>query len=223
MAQEPMTIVHKGNDYKHVYTIDTGIDKGEALHAFLRALHTELLKEKRQPRRLLFLKHAWDMLKGHNPEVFNIIANRIKPGRELSLYDFLYTPLYNRTHYIEREDSDENDHRMKIFVGNFVFRVEPNTDSLVDLFLNIKNLKDISANGGFPYGYSVLGYDTLNSVRIVFNANFLYTIDPESDPFKFILNKIKEGTKMEFLEFVTTVNMRTNTRVNTNTSAKLRL
>lgn len=227
--QEPMTIVHEGDDYKHVYTIDTrfDFDKGDALRDFLLALYTELLEEKCQPGRLLYLKHAWDMIYRPDPEVFNIIANRIKPGRNLPLYDFLYTPSYKRTYYSEKEDIDENDNRMKIFVGNFVFRVEPNSDSLVELFRNIQNLYIISTNGrvppyGFPYGYSVLGY-TLNFVRHVFSANFLSPIDPESDPFKFILNKIKEGTEMEFSEFVTIVNMRTNTRVRTKTSAKLRL
>lgn len=87
-----MTIVHEGgegNDYKHVYTIDTRFEKRKALRAFLSTLYTELLEEKRQPCRLLYLKSAWDMLKGHNTKEFNIIANRIKPGRELSLFDFL--------------------------------------------------------------------------------------------------------------------------------------
>jgi hypothetical protein len=157
------------------------------------------------------------MIRGFNTKEFSIIANRIKPGRNLSLKDFLYTPLHTdgRTHYIEVEDIDEDDKRMKILVGNFVFRVEPNPKSLVELFLNIQNLYTISTNGRFPYGYSVLGYDTLNFVRYVFGANFLFPIDPESDPFKFILDKIKEGTVMDFSEFVTIVNTRTNTKTNT--------
>ena len=237
LRQEPMTIIHEYNTYKHEYTINTN-DKMKALRTFINELYRELRKVRDIPDRLLYLKVAWDMMNGDSPEEFNIIANRIKPGRNLSLKDFLYTPRYGKsvipfrrgTYYSEKEDIDENDNRMKIFVGNFVFRVEPNTASLVELFQNVQNLYVISTNGrvppyGFPYGYSVLGYDTLNFVRHVFCANFLLPIDPESDPFKFILNKIKEGTEMGFFKFVaitrTNMNMKTNTKTKTN--AKLRL
>jgi len=227
---EPMIIIHEykdeHKDYNKVYTIDTN-DKRKALRTFINELYTELRKEELQDVSSFYLSQLRDM---DNKE--KIFANRIKPGR-LQLYDFLYVPLHTdgRTYYSEKEDIDENDHRMKIFVGNFVFRVEPNSNSLVELFQNVQNLYVISTNGrvppyGFPYGYSVLGYDTLNFVRHVFCANFLFpSVDSESDPFKFILNKIKEGTEMGFFKFVTitrtNMNMKTNTKTKTN--AKLRL
>ena len=229
---EPMTIILEYNKYQHVYTINTNDntnDKREALRAFINELDRELHKEELQDVSSFYLSQLRDM--DNKEKLFNIIANRIKPGR-LQLYDFLYVPLHtdNETYYSEKEDIDENDHRMKIFVGNFVFRVEPNSNSLVELFLNIKNLYNISANGrvppyGFPYGYSVLEYDTMNSVRIVFGFNFLFLspIDPESDPFKFILNKIKEGIDMEFSEFVNIVNMNMNMKTKTKTKTKLRM
>jgi hypothetical protein len=226
-----MEIIHEYKDYnyKHNYTIDTCIDKREALHYFVQELRTELLKVR--DISLFYLTQLSNM--DNKEKLFSIIANRIKTGRKLQLYDFLYVPLHtdNETYYSEKEDIDENDNRMKIFVGNFVFRVEPNTASLVELFQNVQNLYVISTNGrvppyGFPYGYSVLGYDTLNFVRHVFCANFLFpSVDSESDPFKFILNKIKEGTEMGFFKFVTitrtNMNMKTNTK--TKTKTKLRM
>jgi len=218
LRQEPMTIIHEYEDYKREYTINTN-DKRKALRYFVQELYTELRKEElRIPNRLLYLKAAWDMRNGDNPDEFNIIANRIKPGRNLPLYDFLYTPLHTdgRTHYIEVEDIDEDDNRMKIFVGNFVFRVEPNTASLVELFQNVYNLYVISVNGSFPYGAFVLREYNMYLVQQVF-SNFLLQIDPESDPFKFILKKIDKEPEMDFLDFVTI------TRTMTKTKTKLRM
>ena len=214
MATKPMTIIHEYEDYKYVYTIDTSIGKREALRAFFLALYTELLKVRDIPNRLLYLSAAWDMMNGDNPEEFNIIANRIKPGRNLSLKDFLYTPLHTdgRTHYIEVEDIDEDDKRMKILVGNFVFRVKP--DTLVELFQNVYNLYVISVNGSFPYGAFVLREYNMYLVQQVFSSNFLLSIDPESDPFKFILKKIDKEPEMDFLDFVT-ITRTMNTKMNT--------
>ena len=214
LRQEPMTIIHEYEDYKRVYTIDTSIGKREALRAFFLALYTELLKVRDIPNRLLYLSAAWDMMNGDNPEEFNIIANRIKPGRNLSLKDFLYTPLHTdgRTHYIEVEDIDEDDKRMKILVGNFVFRVKP--DTLVELFQNVYNLYVISVNGSFPYGAFVLREYNMYLVQQVFSSNFLLSIDPESDPFKFILKKIDKEPEMDFLDFVT-ITRTMNTKMNT--------
>jgi hypothetical protein len=223
---EPMTIIHEYNTYKRVYTINTN-DKREALRAFFLALYRKLRKVQDIPDRLLYLSTAWYMMNGDNPEEFNIIANRIKPGRNLSLKDFLYTPRYGKsvipfrrgTLYIEREDIDENDHHMKIFVGNFVFRVEPNT--LLQLLENVQSLFVITGFvipelNTFPYGKMVLSEynETVQRNRHLFPLD---NINPNSHRFLSILDNIKEGTEMDFFKFVAI------TRTKTNPSANLRL
>ena len=237
MATKPMTIIHEYEDYNYnkVYTIDTTIDtsigKREALRTFINELYTELcIEELRIPYRLRYLKVAWDLRNGDNPEVFNIIANRIKPGRNLSLKDFLYTPRYGKsvipfrrgTLYIEREDIDENDHHMKIFVGNFVFRVEPNT--LLQLLENVQSLFVITGFvipdpelNTFPYGKMVLSEynETVQRNRHLFPLD---NINTNSHRFLSILKKIDKEPEMDFLDFVT-ITRTMNTKMNT----KLRL
>ena len=226
LRQEPMTIIHEYKDYKREYTINTN-DKMKALYTFINELYTELRKVRDIPDRLRYLKAAWDMRNGDNPEEFNIIANRIKPGRNLSLYDFLYTPRYGKsvipfrrgTLYIEREDIAENDHHMKIFVGNFVFRVEPNT--LLQLLENVQSLFVITGFvipelNTFPYGKMVLSEynETVQRNRHLFPLD---NINPNSHRFLSILDNIKEGTEMDFFDFIDYVEVRTKT------NAKLRL
>tara|TARA_B110000858_G_scaffold192907_1_gene244456 strand:+ start:510 stop:1229 length:720 start_codon:yes stop_codon:yes gene_type:complete len=226
---EPMIIIHEYEDYNKVYTIDTN-DKRKALRAFINALYREMcIEELRIPNRLLYLKTAWDMMNGDNPDGFNIIANRIKPGRNLPLYDFLYTPRYGKsvipfrrgTYYIEREDIDENDLHMKIFVGNFVFRVEPNT--LLQLLENVQSLFVITGFvipelNTFPYGKMVLSEynETVQRNRHLFPLD---NINTNSHRFLSILDNIKEGTEMDFFDFIDYVEVRTKTKTN----AKLRL